>query len=345
MGSDIELDADASPPARPAGWQLLHGTSSNSGPLGSVANGSSDDGICHRRQSVPVDSSPQCPQPLSAAPSTPLTPETKSASGTVTPLEISRTLSAVTDQHIDCEKKEPGDGGRLDELSGLLSQVRERVELMHRLQSEMGSSLVSPKLAAAAIFGLPVRNDHPDNLHVAGLGNEPHTPSLRTRPSSGLAGVFLAESATESWIPDVLESDSRSADSDQGDLDAGSTLLLSSRPLDQQRQLERPRTVPPLWVGSWPATMLPNQPPQGRVGQEGSLSNPLEHVLQGPRGHFSTVTGEEVPENVCCGDQGQKSAVLNGVDASGNDSSDAWGWLSFRATLGSLIPEMRSHTF
>ena len=234
---------------------------------------------------------------------------------------------------VDWAALTPIDGGegnealpRREELVGLMSRVRQRTGLIRRLQVDVDRSILSHELVAAAA-SLEIAESEARRCHDTGY----ISPAVAAAESVLMLPAHAPTSASLQgygstavpWIPDGLQLEAPgNHEGHQADL-----RQTVSVPVTFQSSVRRPNAVPPLWVGAWSTPLLP----------------PVE-LLGG-------VSPSSLPERVLDGPQMADAITAANTDGSGTseanvqDGQDFWGWLSFRSTLGSLVPEIRTHTF
>jgi hypothetical protein len=231
-------------------------------------------------------------------------------------------------------------------------EVQRRREAMERLRDELGRSIVPPELAAAgddadadaerdggdgdAAAGLEadagwaagggswagLRTPRTPRDHAAGADGDAPSPAAqragRARPSPPAATT----AASLPWIPDWAAEAARPSGSPPP---AGARNPATP---DRGDGGGRPAAVPPLWVGAW-------------IAQAAPVPGTPDGSLAAPRAGHGGVDGGGGDAGGCGG-----GGEGGGGGAGGSPARrDDWGWLSFRATLGSLIPEIRNHTF
>ena len=233
---------------------------------------------------------------------------------------------------VDWAALTPIDGGegnealpRREELGGLMSRVRQRTGLIRRLQVDVDRSILSHELVAAAA-SLEIAESEARRCHDTGY----ISPAVAAAESVLMLPAHAPTSASLQgygstavpWIPDGLQLEAPgNHEGHQADL-----RQTVSVPVTFQSSVRRPSAVPPLWVGAW-STPLP--PPVELLG--GVSPSSLPERRQGPQ-MADAITAANTDGS------GTSEADVQ-------DGQDFWGWLSFRSTLGSLVPEIRTHTF
>ena len=215
---------------------------------------------------------------------------------------------------------------RREELVGLMSRVRQRTGLIRRLQVDVDRSILSHELVAAAA-SLEIAESEARRCHDTGY----ISPAVAAAESVLMLPAHAPTSASLQgygstavpWIPDGLQLEAPgNHEGHQADL-----RQTVSVPVTFQSSVRRPSAVPPLWIGAWSTPLLPPVEMLGGV----SPSSLPERVLDGPQ-MADTITAANTDGS------GTSEADVQ-------DGQDFWGWLSFRSTLGSLVPEIRTHTF